>query len=596
MNGTLWLLTPKLQGARNGFRRYGKERARALFLGTLALLFWAGTFAATYAVLRYLEGTPEVGPQLAKKTLSLIVVMCLSVLLYSNVIVAVSVYFLSHELDLVFATPVRSESVFYSKFIETLALSSWMILLFLAPVLLAFGAVRGAGAAYYLGAPVLLLCFCAIPAALAVMLGLTLANVFPARKLRDLLFLLLILALSGIIFFVRYLRPELLVNPEVRESVMDYMLGLERVGSPWLPSTWLTETLSYLLGIGRLSRDGALLYTFLLVTSAGAFLVLTETAASRLHFAGWSRTQEARRIELDRPAAGSLKGRFAARFEELRLLRIFSRAARRGLESFCRLSARLLSALVPGVRRPIVEKDLLVFFRDVGQWSQLLLVGAITAIYILNVYVIRLARGIDLFWMKTVISFLNIGMVGFVLASVCLRFAYPAVSLEGEAFWILRSSPVRAREILRSKLWTYLPPLLGLGLVLAAASNWLLDVHPFIAWMGVGTVALFVFGVGSMAVGLGAQYPDFRYENAARISMSYGGVLYMLLAMSYVGAVVLIEAGPVYLYLMAEYKGLAIGRGEKLLIGAALGAVAVLTALAVWIPLQRGRAALEEAG
>jgi len=99
-----------------------------------------------------------------------------------------------------------------------------------------------------------------------------------------------------------------------------------------------------------------------------------------------------------------------------------------------------------------------------------------------------------------------------------------------------------------------------------------------------------------MAVGLGAQYPDFRYENAARISMSYGGVLYMLLAMSYVGAVVLIEAGPVYLYLMAEYKGLAIGRGEKLLIGAALGAVAVLTALAVWIPLQRGRAALEEAG
>ena len=46
---------------------------------------------------------------------------------------------------------------------------------------------------------------------------------------------------------------------------------------------------------------------------------------------------------------------------------------------------------------------------------------------------------------------------------------------------------------------------------------------------------------------------------------------------------------------MAESKGLAIGRGEKLLIGAALGAVAILTLLAAWIPLQRGRGALEGA-
>jgi len=169
------------------------------------------------------------------------------------------------------------------------------------------------------------------------------------------------------------------------------------------------------------------------------------------------------------------------------------------------------------------------------------------------------------------------------------------VTAQGEWRVTWRSAPVRAKEILRSKLWTYLPPLLALGLVLAASSNYLLDVHPFIAWMGTVTVVLFVFGVGGLAVGLGAQYPDFRYENAARISMSYGGVLYMLLAMSYVGAVVVLEAGPVYVYLMAESKGLAIGRGEKLLMGAALGAVAILTVLAVWIPLQRGRGALEGA-
>lgn len=589
------LLRPKLQGARNGFRKHGSTRSRSMFLGLLGAFFWGGAFAVTWRLLNYLQGTPMVGPALSKKGLEFILVVSLTVLIYSNVIVAISTYFLSRELDLIFGTPARLSSVFYGKLLETLFSSSWMIGIFLVPVLLAYGVVFSAPWYYYVGFPVGLALFFTIPAALAVALVMILVNAFPARKLRDLLVLVFIAALAGFVFWVRYLRPERLINPEVRQDVMDYVLALEQEGASWLPSTWAAELLGASLGFTGSGGGQLVLFAVLLVTTAGAFVVVSEWLARRLYFTGWSRTQEARRLELRRNLA-RLDKRLLARIGQLRVLRIIPAVTRWVLEGSSRIAARIIGHLIPGANRAVIEKDLLVFFRDTAQWSQLLLVGAITAIYILNIYAIRLAGGIDLFWMRSVISFLNIGMVGFVIAAICLRFVYPAVSLEGEAFWLLRSGPVRMGEVIWSKLLTYLPPLVVLALALSIVSNLLLDVHPFVFWLALGTVTILTISIGCMGVGLGAEYPDFRYENVSRVSVSYGGVLYMLLAMSYVGAVVVLEAIPAYLYLNAELDGTPMGRLERLVTAGALVLALLISVLVAWIPLRRGLRALSNPG
>ncbi|MCB0219724.1 MAG: hypothetical protein KDH09_08530 [Chrysiogenetes bacterium] len=596
------LLRPKIQGARNGFRRFGQTRTRALFIGAVGAFFWLIVFAGVWRGLWRVEHiVPTAAAAFGKQVLSWIVIMALTVLVYSNVIVAISVYFLSRELDLVFATPVKRESVFYSKFLETLAGSSWMIFIFLTPVLLGYAMYFEPPWHFYAAAPVLLLAFFSIPTALAVLLSMALTNVFPARKLRDLFFLILLVLLSGFIFFVRYLRPELLVNPNNRRTAIEYVLNLERSGSPLLPSTWLTELFSKMLGMASVPNDRLILYGVLLLSSAAALVVICERTAHHFYHAGWSRTQEARRVEIEQGLPESGTERLKMRLAGIAALQVLPRTLRRMVEWFCRMSARAIGAIIPGVHRPVIEKDLLTFFRDTSQWSQFLLVGAITSVYILNIYLINLSGGIvdaviDLQGLKSVISFLNIGMVGFVLASVCLRFVFPAVSLEGEAVWIIRSSPITAREFLRSKLWTYLIPLLLLAGLLSATSTWLLEAHAFISWVSAVTVILMTLGVGAMGVGLGAMYPDFRYENAARVSMSYGGVLYMLLSMCYVGAVLVIEALPVYLYMRAELSGQVLGMTERYAIVVALGATVILTAAAGWIPLQRGRQALENPG
>jgi ABC-2 type transport system permease protein len=48
-------------------------------------------------------------------------------------------------------------------------------------------------------------------------------------------------------------------------------------------------------------------------------------------------------------------------------------------------------------------------------------------------------------FIKNVYAFVNLGMAGFVMATVAVRFVFPAVSAEGAAFWIirLRRSPAR---------------------------------------------------------------------------------------------------------------------------------------------------------
>ena len=67
-------------------------------------------------------------------------------------------------------------------------------------------------------------------------------------------------------------------------------------------------------------------------------------------------------------------------------------------------------------------------------------------------------------------------MAAFVLSAVAVRFVFPAVSAEGAAFWIVRTSPVSMKAFLWSKFWTGLVPVLVLAEALTVVSNQFLGV------------------------------------------------------------------------------------------------------------------------
>src|SRR5213079_1122739 len=111
------------------------------------------------------------------------------------------------------------------------------------------------------------------------------------------------------------------------------------------------------------------------------------------------------------------------------------------------------------------------------------------------------------FFYVTLVSFLNLGLAGFVLAAIAARFIFPAVSLEGRHMWLLRSSPLDLRALLWSKYWVGTLPLLALALLLTGLTNVLLQVRPFMMVVGLVTICGLTFAIAALALGFGALYP-----------------------------------------------------------------------------------------
>lgn len=545
------LLVPKVRGRLNRARTDRGRLFKGLVLGGVGAFFWAFVFAVIYRMLLYFRGTQGIGDVLAGKLLGLALVTFLMILLLSNVITALSSFFLSDDLELLMAAPVRSGSLYGARLVETIVHSSWMVALLAVPLLIAYGVAYAAGPAYYVLAVATLGPFLVLPAVVGSALTLVLVNVFPARRTRDLLALIGIVTAGGVVAFFRFLRPERLMRPEEFRSLVDFVAVLRTPTSPWLPSEWVSEALlSFLNGF----FDPFPL--LLLWSTAGAFVVLGTWLHGRSHFSGFTRAQEGAE------ARGGRKG--------------------------SRLIEALLSRAGPRTRE-IYAKEIRLFFRDSTQWSQLILLGVLVVVYVYNIRVLPLYSGEELsFFLINLVSFLNLGLAGFVVAAIAARFVFPAMSLEGRMMWLLRSSPLDVRTLFWSKYWVGTLPLLALALPLIVATNWILRSSPLIMVLTTVTMAGATLALTAMALGFGALFPNYETENVAEIPTSFGGLLFMMAAVTYLGLVVVLEAWPMYLFLASRLPGAQAGSADAGPLVLGIGGAALLTGALIVLPLRAG--------
>ncbi|MGH7787184.1 MAG: putative ABC transporter permease subunit, partial [Candidatus Binatia bacterium] len=194
--GTLrHLLAPRAWGARNRYRGLSpRGRARLGGFLLLALGFGGAVFIFFYRALSYFLSVPEFGPVLTYKLLGMVFVTFFSILLFSNIVASLSTFFLSRELDRLVAAPIPLRCLFHARLAETVIDSSWMLLVFALPAFLAYGVVHGSGPLFYLATALVLPPFVLIPASLGVMTTTVLVNVFPARRTKDILVLLSVVA------------------------------------------------------------------------------------------------------------------------------------------------------------------------------------------------------------------------------------------------------------------------------------------------------------------------------------------------------------------------------------------------------------------
>ena len=244
--------------------------------------------------------------------------------------------------------------------------------------------------------------------------------------------------------------------------------------------------------------------------------------------------------------------------------------------------------------RELAVKEIRVFFRDSTQWSQLILLAVLVVVYVYNIQVLPLYTGEQVsFFLINVISFLNLGLAGFVVAAIAARFVFPAMSLEGRMMWLLRSSPLDVRTLFWSKYWVGTIPLLLVALPLIIITNLILEVTPFIFILSTGSMFFITFALTALALGFGALYPNYESDNVAEIPTSFGGLLFMMTAVTYLAGVIILEAWPVYSFLVANLRGEPIRNSVLLPLVLGIAGAATLTVLAVVLPL---RAGVREAG
>ncbi len=467
----------------------------------------------------------------------------------SSLLTSLTTLFYAFDLKFLMNAPLPRRAVFAEKSLEAAFFSSWMIGLVLVPYVLALVRAEHWGWRFLAAFGLLLPPYLLLGASVGLLTTLLLLYWFPSSRTRDVIWVAASLSLTFVYGAIRFSQPEKLLRPDSLKVVAQYLNYLQAPMAPYLPSWWMTR------GLMAASRGDAA------ALAAWAALLLGATAAAYgglVFAAGW----------LYYPAyCGAQEGSMRKRVLVVAGLR----------------ESAWLGRLGGG----LLWRERKTFLRDVKHWSQMLLVVGLVFVYLYSIRRLPL----DSAELRSAISFLNIGTAGFVIAALGLRFTFPAISLEGRSWWIVRSAPVSLGLIMGQKLLFSMLPMTALALTLGGASCWLLQADSFTTVLSVGSLVVVTWGLCAMGVGLGALFPQFNVENIHQVESSLGGFVYMASALFYIGATVMILAWPMRVHFEQHFGRPIPWEPAPLLLCAAMWLA--LNASAFAVPWALGRRALE---
>ncbi len=542
-------------------------RRRLVILGLLAVFFVLGVYGgAHWFFSRSLEIEP-IGELVVRRALGMVLLVVYSLLAFSSLIGAFSTLYLDGDLQLLVSRPVPVYPLYAARFVKTCVVAAWMVFPFSLPIFIAAGIDLEAETGYYATLGLVYVSMAVIPCAVGMILSLLLTSVVSARRARHVVIVLGSLTLGVLVFLVRKLEPEKLMNPDEGVPLIEALQAMQGLDPPWLPSSWALDALWSHLGwsLGASTHPVGLLFA----TALMSFFV-TGWVFRWLHPRAFSRAQEGLRRESGaRPGGGSsLSDLVAAGVKDHRHLS-FARCLR--------------------------WKDRLVFIRDSAQWAQMLILAAIVAIYVLNFKYIRVVAGSGLV-SDLGLHFLNLGLCAFVTIALAARFVFPSVSLEGRAFWLVLSSPNSMSAFLRAKVWAWFMPLAAFANFLMMLTHFFVGADRALLPFAFLTITPMAFGLVGLGIGLGARFPRFGADNAVAVTTGLGGVMFMLTSAVLAVVVTLVAVLPTVACLKIIRHGRMLGPVAFVIAGVCAVAVVLLPLLASRQALRIGRRYLEEGG
>jgi ABC-2 type transport system permease protein len=421
-----------------------------------------------------------------------------TMLFLSASVSALNSFFVSKDLDLLLSSPLPWSRYLLGRTLDVGLSSSWMLVVFAAPLLFAFGSFYGAGVTFFFIAPLVCILFFSIAILAGVIAALLFGWLIPPQRGRG-------IALA--LFLVMVIGVYLSVGPS---SVAGSRFGVS--GSPqrlfelsqWARNTW-TPTSYCAHGLYQLLRGSAapaIAASLLHAAIAAALWLLTLGLSGLCYQRAYSRAQS------DKP-----------------ILRINSRSAQR--------VSKAILPICDQARRAIITKEIKLFSRDLSHTIQLGLLLGICFVYLYNFRVLtgpEDATPTVLRWWHTFLMICNVCLSYLIVTSICSRFVFPSVSLEGQAFWILQSAPLSLEQILRAKCRSWFVPIATMGAVIFMSGAMALDAEEPLLLATLIASLILCHGLVTLAIGLGAIFSQFDWEHSTQISTNVGSFVFMVVS------------------------------------------------------------------
>ena len=523
----LWLLVRV--NMRQSWRRLLAVREQSRLLTAVIALFIAGylglSFWLFYAGLRFIAKFPGLGAVLTERLLYTLFAFLFALLLLSNLVISYTNLFRNRETIFLLSLPVPAQTIFRWKFIESTLLASWAFLFLIAPLLAAFGLVRGVPWHFYVMTPALIAMFIVLPAVLGAAVAIVTGRFLDRRSFQIVLVAtgLVLLALVAFWWKATPVDDELLDKRTLQ--ALDQLLAKTRFTMfPFLPSYWLSSSvLQWAEGILR----GAAFFALVLLSHTLFFGSLAFTRFGALFY--------------DTASAVQSRGGNGVKFHFFRtrgengnttglLEQVFSK--------FFWLDRDL---------RALAVKDLRMFWRDTTQRGQSVMLFGLLGIYIINLrnFTHQLTSP---FWVNLV-AYLNLAACSLNLATVTTRFVFPQFSLEGQRLWIVGMAPMGLARVVKTKYWLASALSLAVTLSLVTLSCYLLQMTwDRVALFG-AVVTVMTFTLNGVAIGLGVLYPNLKEANPNKIVSGFGGTVCLVLSSVYIlASIALLVFGTVGLH------------------------------------------------
>ncbi len=468
--------------------------------GTTAsiLLIWTGMYALLVRVFQEINRQLLEGIVATPLIFTFFFLALTCMLTFSNAIICYGSLFRRKESAYLLAGPLPRRDIVLLKYLESLTLASWSVVLLGLPMMFAVARVFEEEASFYPLFLGLFLAFIPIPGAVGLLLAWAVVRFSPKTPERT-----LTLAGVSVLALVAWWGWRLFRSPAVVSG--DWLAGFyDRVSvaqSALLPHTWVSNGIAASLQ----GRPAAGLFYLLVTAANGLFASLL---AVRLVTGGLAGAYDRAQI------CGSGKRRRAGRT----------------------LSwvAEILFAYLPRRQRLLAAKDLKAFFRDPLQWSQMAILLGLLTLYVSNVQ--QLWTELATPGLQVLIGFLNLTAVALILATFTSRFVFPLVSLEGRHLWLLGLLPLSRTQLVISKLLYSLTVTVLVALAVTGVSVYRLSLPSALAATHLVAITAMCLGLCGISTGMGARMPMIHERNPARIAGGLGGVIGLMLSVGLVAA------------------------------------------------------------